>query len=107
MRDTHDFDFRVSSTEGFQTLRRSNLQNNRVKKQYKGINNDGTKLTKMIRSSGTPCSMRTSTAFMADPPVAVHHETPPEVRHAAIHTQHRVQEKHVSFSDVLRELRYF
>ena len=30
-----------------------------------------TKLMKMIRSSGTPCSIRTSTAFIADPPVAI------------------------------------
>lgn len=29
-----------------------------------------TRLMKMIRSSGTPCSMSTSTAFMAEPPVA-------------------------------------
>ena len=29
-----------------------------------------TKLMNMIRSSGTPCSKSTSTAFMADPPVA-------------------------------------
>jgi hypothetical protein len=29
-----------------------------------------TKFMKMMRSSGTPCSFRTSTAFMADPPVA-------------------------------------
>lgn len=29
-----------------------------------------TKLIKMIRSSGTPCSISTSTAFMAEPPVA-------------------------------------
>lgn len=32
-----------------------------------------TKLMKMILSSGTPCSMSTSTAFMADPPVAACH----------------------------------
>ena len=30
-----------------------------------------TRLMKMMRASGTPCSMSTSTAFMADPPVAV------------------------------------
>jgi hypothetical protein len=29
-----------------------------------------TKLTKIIRSSGTPCSNNTSTAFIAEPPVA-------------------------------------
>lgn len=29
-----------------------------------------TKFMKMIRSSGTPCSLRISTAFIADPPVA-------------------------------------
>lgn len=29
-----------------------------------------TRLMKIIRSSGTPCSMSTSTAFMAEPPVA-------------------------------------
>jgi len=29
-----------------------------------------TRLMKIIRSSGTPCCMSTSTAFIADPPVA-------------------------------------
>lgn len=27
---------------------------------------------KIILSSGTPCSIRTSTAFIAEPPVAIH-----------------------------------
>lgn len=31
-----------------------------------------TRLMKIILSSGTPCSIRTSTAFIAEPPVAVH-----------------------------------
>ena len=34
-----------------------------------------TKLINIILSSGTPCSMSTSTAFMADPPVAASHTT--------------------------------
>ena len=36
-----------------------------------GRNNRRTKFMKMIRSSGTPWLMMTSTAFIADPPVAV------------------------------------
>jgi hypothetical protein len=33
---------------------------------------ENTKFMNMIRSSGTPCSINTSTAFIAEPPVAIY-----------------------------------
>lgn len=59
----------------------------------------------IIRSSGTPCSFRISTAFIAEPPVAF---KAPMRRMDAMkevgHTQHRIKKKHVSRCDVFRKL---
>jgi len=64
-----------------------------------------TRLIKIIRSAGTPCSINTSTAFIADPPVAINsivlinHVTDRGTR-LARRTKHRVQKEDISPSDV-------
>ena len=62
----------------------------------------------MMRSSGTPCSKITSTALIAEPPVAVTYilTLAPTLRdNPKARTKHGVQEQHVTLRDVWRELR--
>ena len=59
----------------------------------------------MMRSSGTPCSFSTSTALIADPPVAAHpSQRAHRVMPASGLTEHRVQQEHIPLCDILREL---
>ena len=61
----------------------------------------------MMRSSGTLCSLSTSTALIAEPPVAV---APRSVTISRVHrvrltlTKHRIEQQHIPLCDVLRQL---
>lgn len=65
-----------------------------------------TRLIKMMRSSGTPCSMSTSTALIADPPVAVCMLVKwiEEDEGGTRCTEHRIEEEDVARCDVGWEL---
>ena len=65
-----------------------------------------TRLRKIILSSGTLCPLRTSTAFAADPPVAISNVSiGSQCRSKRVQTEHRVQEEDVSRGNVLGQLR--
>ena len=65
-----------------------------------------TRLRKIILSSGTLCPLRTSTAFAADPPVAISNVSiGSQCRSKRVQTEHRVQEENVSRGNVLGQLR--
>lgn len=65
---THNFERGETRAEGREAFGGGDLP--RGERAMCDGQNRRTRLMKMMRSSGTPCSMSTSTAFMAEPPVA-------------------------------------
>ena len=70
-----------------------------------------TRLMKMMRSSGTPCSLSTSTALMADPPVAVrailkstNERDPRATQGRGRRTEHGIEQQNVPLRNIWREL---